>query len=108
MQQRDVSNHINQDLTAGIARATGELDRQAFDELVTRIKGFNFDDANATDLERVSRAAKLVTQEAVRRYEEATKLHDQANHKLACANVAEAVAEVEAVHRKAPFFSLRR
>jgi len=106
MQTRPTTNHVNAELTGGIA--TGELDRKAFDELVTRIQGFNFGEAEPTDLERVARAAKLVTEEAVRRYTEATKLLDEANHKLRVANAAEAVAEVESVHRKAPFFSLRR
>ena len=106
MQQQTIKSHVNQELTGGIA--TNELDRKAFDELVTRIKSFEFNEAEPSDLERVARAAKLVTQEAVRRYEEATKLLEQANRKLEVANAAEAIAEVESVHRRAPFFSFRR
>lgn len=109
MQHQAIPRHVNQDLGAGITdQGNVELDRKAFDDLVSQLRKFGFETAEPTDLQRVARAAKLVTEEAIRRYDAATELERKAKDKLAVADVAEAVGAVIAVQRKRPLFGVFR
>lgn len=92
------TKHINAELGAGI-----EDDRKAFDELVTRVKSFNFDGAELSDVIRIVQAAKLVSEEAVRRYEFATRMEKDAKVKMATADLACAVGDVVTVQKRTPF-----
>lgn len=63
-------------------------------ELVNRIKGFNFDDATASELLSLSKALKVLADDTIARHQHARDLQSKLDHKLKLAAVIEEMSGV--------------
>lgn len=68
-------------------------------ELVTRIKGFNFDDATVSELLSLSKALRVLADDTIARYENVKDLQSELSQKLKLAAVVEEMSGVVATLR---------